>query len=376
MTAFALPAWRPLARRLHLWLGFALAGFYVLTALTGAALSFYREIDRLIVPLPPLPAVAHVDSWQPYVDLLRHHFPQRPGPWRLELPEPGDSVMVVRYPHPEEAPPGAHTRLLVDVALASPAVLNQRLWGETVMTVLYQLHYALCLGDTGRMIQGGVAVASVISLISGGLLWLTTLKGRWRNALPRLRSGGVRRPYDLHLLGAAYALPVLLVVCATGAYLTMPSWFTPALTRLADTTPPPPLPKGGPLRIGPDQALATAQAQFPDAVPRWLEVPATQGGLYRISLHQPHEPDPRFPKTAVWIDAETGLVVAIQDAERHRTGDSIMAWMRPLHSGIAFGLPGQIIVCLVGALSATVPVTGLWFWWRRQAARRVKPRER
>jgi uncharacterized iron-regulated membrane protein len=41
----------------------------------------------------------------------------------------------------------------------------------------------------------------------------------------------------------------------------------------------------------------------------------------------------------------------------------------PLHSGRILGLPGRILVSVMGVVTAALAVTGVVIWWKRRAAR-------
>ncbi len=55
------------------------------------------------------------------------------------------------------------------------------------------------------------------------------------------------------------------------------------------------------------------------------------------------------------------------------TGNAIVAWMFPLHSGQAFGWTGRIIIFITGVMICVFVVTGLMIWSRKRRARQ-KPR--
>ena len=41
----------------------------------------------------------------------------------------------------------------------------------------------------------------------------------------------------------------------------------------------------------------------------------------------------------------------------------------PLHSGRILGLPGRILISLMGIVVAMLSVTGVIIWWRKRASR-------
>ena len=43
----------------------------------------------------------------------------------------------------------------------------------------------------------------------------------------------------------------------------------------------------------------------------------------------------------------------------------------PLHSGRILGLPGRILISIMGAVVAMLSVTGVIIWWRKRASRAV-----
>ena len=49
--------------------------------------------------------------------------------------------------------------------------------------------------------------------------------------------------------------------------------------------------------------------------------------------------------------------------------------MFPLHSGRILGLPGRVLVSVLGAAIALFSATGVWLWWSRRVARERAVRE-
>lgn len=356
---------------LHLWLGLPAGLLFALLGLTGSALCFYQEIDRLLNPLPgPLAAVTADYRWQPVADALRANYPDYTGPWRIEVPLAAGLPIVARYYRPPERAGRAFAPRLVVLDPATLAVVQDRYWGDFAMTWLYDLHYTLLAGTTGRLVLAWTGAGLLLALGIGLWLWWPA-PGRWRERLRlQLRRGRGRAAYDLHVLSGVYGLPLLLMLVLTGIVLEVPDTLKPAIELLGPLTPAPPpaVLATGPSRLSLDAALAVARARFPDGRPRWLETPARRGGATRITLDRPGEAGRRFPKTTVWLGA-VGEILAVRDIAADSPADRFMAWQHPLHSGEAFGLPGRIAVAVAGLLPLLLWLSGLLRWRQKRAAR-------
>ncbi len=365
---------RRVALRLHRWLGLGLGAVFVLLGLTGSFLVFYTELDELIDPALAQPGPPpQVQTWQGVLDALQRAHPQRDRGWRIELPPEGRGLVTARYLKPVETEGEFFKPLLVTVNPSDGRVLANRYWGDFAATWIFDLHYMLLAGDAGRMVVGVLGLALLVGLVLGLLLWWPS-RGHWASAL-RMKWGGSRqrRHYDLHKLAGVGSGAVLLVLAATGAALALPEWFDPPLQALS---PPFPMPApaaqrtaGQPL-ITLDEALARARAHWPESTPRWVDTPAAEGALYRFRVALPGAPSQRFPRSFVWIHAQTGAVLATRDARQQSASDAVLAWLHPLHNGEAFGLPGRVLACVAGVFPLVLAVTGLQRWLDRRRARR------
>lgn len=349
------PRWRSLVARLHRWAGWGVGLILAVVGLTGSLLVFYVEIDRHLVP-PPLTAGLDLDTDQVVAGLR-----QLPGSggqaWRVELPLVVGTAVTARFMRPRTETGRDFAPLLATLDPVQGRPLAVRGWGETLATWIYDLHYTLLAGATGRTLLAVLGLLTLILLASGIYLWWPS-PGRRLAALTRLRLKGspARRLYDLHVLAGLYGTLVLVPLVVTGVVLERPDWLTPLLGE-AMAEPDPPAATG--IRIPASVALATAQAVFPQAEPRWIDIPPVTGGTYKVRLAQPGEPGRRFPKTMVWVDAATGAVVATHDWRSAPWGETVMGWMHPLHNGEALGLGGRLAALGGGLLPLVLLVTGL-----------------
>lgn len=376
----------PRARRvwlqIHKVLGLALGLWFLLMGVTGSLLVYYRgleaQLDARLREQPGVTAPAKIA--EVHRTLVAAH-PQRGTGWRIEVPpRPGEPV-TARFLKPVETQGAYFAPLLATTDPSGRTLVANRFWGETPGTWIYDLHFSLLGGELGVKVVGWGGVALAASLVSGLVIWWPA-RGRWRQAL-RLRRGvsTVRRVYDLHTVFGALGAVLLLILALTGSAMALPDLVKPMIASVSPLTPvprpavPPPAEAAGP-RLDADAAIARAMQAFPGAQVRWIDTPATDGGLYRIRLRQPGEPGDRFPDTLVWIDSTRGEIVARRDPRHFSAGDTVWQWMHPLHSGEGFGPVGRLLVCLCGVLPVLLAVTGLWRWLdKRRARRRASARQ-
>ena len=356
--------------KVHLYLGLLLGGAFALLGLTGSFLVFYPEIDRGLNPELVNPSVMHSPpSVQAWFDHLHAQFPQRKGPWRIEIPRSTDQVVFARYLKPEETDPNVFAPMVVALDPDSGAVLNARMWGDYLVTWVYDLHYSLLMGKLGTVLVSLLGMALLVSVVLGAYLWLPRGKQRLIKAVPKVRTGSKKAIYDMHSYTGAYGAVLLLLMVVTGVGLATPQWVEPVVNlfsvRMEKQTVYSAIPMPGAKRITADQAISAGLAVFPTAKLRWIEAPIKVEDVYVLRLQQPAEPSQRFPKTFVWIDQFSGQVLASRDALKVSSGDVFFDWLHPLHNGEAFGLTGRILAFFSGLLPLALLLTG-WIRWRQK----------
>ncbi|HYE45645.1 MAG TPA: PepSY-associated TM helix domain-containing protein [Caulobacter sp.] len=372
----------------HRYVGLALAGFLIMAGLTGAVLAFQRELDATLNP-----HLFRVESGGAHLPLeaLRERVEARlpeAAVVSIQPPWEADGSALVRV---EPAAPGAD--LAYDEVYANPvsgAVLGKRLWGacclerENLIPFLFKLHYTLhAPGQVGLYLMGVVALlwsidciaALVLSAPRGG----RKLQG-WGRALSiKPRAAFERRTLDLHRAPGLWLWIVLLVTAVTGVGLNLRDQvFEPVVSSFFPVSPPffeRPVPPGAsPDILSFDQAVARARAQAaandrPGTAAYVLHAPALHA--YGVALTRYKDGDPRrgFGPDWYYIDARDGSVRASELAGRGAAGDLVMQSRYPLHTGLVFGLAGQLIICAAGLLTATLSVTGVLLWAAKRRAR-------
>lgn len=359
---------RRAVRKLHLWLGLALGGLFVLLGLTGSALVFYPDLDALLHPEIQIEGSGPPD-WDNALAMVRAAYPDKTGPWRFEVArEPG--AIPARYYDPPERPVYAFRPMMVWLSPDGSRVLRRDYWGEYVMTFIYDLHYRLLLGEPGGKILGWIGFGLLALLLSG--LWVWWPRGSWIKALRFKRNAPPQRSLrDWHKLTGLSGLAFLLILTFTGIMLELPEESDAALNAIGLSVDHAPhvhrqaTSASGDHAVRPSQAIQAAMLALPDARLAWIETPPHDGGTFRLRMQVPGDPSFRFPHSFVWIDAKSGKVLAIQDARNGGAGTTINNWVHPLHDGSAGGLAGRLLAVIVGFLPLVLFVTG----WRRWRAR-------
>ena len=275
---------------------------------------------------------------------------------------------------------------MVDVDPYTAEVLSSRFWGDTLMTIIYELHASLLLGKFGSAeigkigfkIVGFLGVFLFASVATGLYLWWPR-GGKWRQALT-LKHGAsaARLNYDLHKTVGVYAAVVLLVLAFTGFSFAYRGWVSSAVAWLSPVSVEPfkdppdlksiPLPGAEPISI--DRAVAVADRVFPGAELRWVATPDGPEGYYAVEKRQDGEANVRRPRSKVWVDQYNGEILKIEDPNAFTAGETFLNLVWPLHNGEALGLPGRILVCATGLVPLVLYVTGLIHWLRKRQALR------
>lgn len=366
---------------LHLYLGLGLGALFALLGLTGSVLVFYLDVDaalnpriRVAAPVPAAPAPEAV------LRRLQALHPERHGPWRIEMPLAADAPLMARYSNPVETAGRGFAPLMLTLDPATLEATSQRFWGDYAVSWLYDLHYTLLLRQPGTTAVGIAGLAMLVSLLTGLWLWWPS-RARLAAALrPVLRSGALRKTYDLHVLGGIYGLLVLAALAFTGSALALSEqtrWLVGGLSPLrAPLRPGAGLLADGAAAISLDEAARVARGRFPDAELRWVESPGAAGGPIVLRLWQPGEPGRRFPRTQVWVHPASGEILAVRNPRDNSGGDTFMAWLHPLHNGEALGLAGRWLACIAGLLPAMLLVTGWLRWRHKRRARRATAERR
>lgn len=373
-----------LLRRLHCWLALPLALFFIVLGLTGTAISWMHELDIFLNP-DLLHVGGHDTEAQAPGTLLAslNALPGYENPFRLELPETKNDVLVAWYKDKAKNQNGQATVRQVMLNPYTGAILGERNWGEMglsrplLMPTLFHLHRQLLAGETGKIVVSINAILLAIIALSGIYLWWPARRLKaWWSAITVSHKGSWKRfNFRLHRAAGFYAAPVFLMLAVTGIYFNKPQWILPNVANFTSSGNPNAV--GKPVAAHLDKAqqkpmplqeiLHIAQQQFPLARISRISIPNASSSIYEIRLHQPGELRKRTGATRVRIDGIRGTVVKIQDPLKAMNWDRIVSYFFPLHSGEIFGVVGKIVISSFGLMPLLFAISGTLIWLRRAA---------
>ena len=339
--------------KIHRWGGLAAGLAIFVIAISGCALVFEDDIDRLLNP--DLTVVA-------------------PGPSTVSLQA---VVEAVRSAYPSEVltgivlPKEPHHALVINLQSGQSVSFDQyagRLLGARerlggFARLLRRLHKTLLAGSTGQKIVGCLALLTLLMAVSGVILW-------WPRRILALRSSPSWRRvnFDLHNVLGLYSAAFLVVMCVSGVMITFADVVDPLVLRLDEAStreavsPAPNVPDGGAL-IGPDEAVKLGRAALPGAFIRRVGLPRPGTASYLLGVGFPEDRTPGG-RSRVTLDQYNGQVLEVQDARTAPLGRKILDLKRSIHTGDVFGAPSRALAFVVSLMLAGQVVTGLLVWWR------------
>lgn len=367
----------------HLYVALTIGFFFVVLGLTGSFNVFIYELEEYGLPPVRHEANAQPRSLDEIMQTVKAAHPEKRGKWSILLPNYGNDYLWVVYPKPVETADELYAPFRVLVDPYSGKIVAESYWGQTLWTLIYEVHAALMTGKLGAEI-GRIGVRTVCFL--GLFLFISALTGlylwwpRWRKftkAVTIKRGASPERFYfDLHKTTGFYSSIVLLILAFTGFSFSYADYIKPLIrgfSAVKEKHLEEPEVKSRvignaqPLSIA--RAVAQANTIFPNTELRGISTPDGQEGVYCISKRQSGEANYRWPRSKVWIDQYSGKVLAVQDPNKFTAGETFLNVLWPLHNGEAFGLASRIVWCVMGFAPLVLYTTGVIRWLQKRKAK-------
>ena len=389
---------RKLLVLLHRWAGLFMAVFLAVAGLTGSVIAWEHELDRWLNPgfHRAVPSDAPLLSATEVARRVEAAHPH----WQVSfLPlaaPPGQTLVMMVEPRTDPATGKPYTLGFDQIAVhpATAQVQGRRTWGEAslarenIVPFLYKLHHTLFLPrawgvDWAVWFLGAVAMLWTVDCFIA--LWLSFPRlSAWRKSLRfRWARGGQAINFDLHRSGGVWTWALMLVLAVSSVAMNLHDEVMEPLVNLVSRTSPSPfddrVPRGPARRAVPpavDRAEIVERARAEGLRRGWPDPPGfltyrPAFGLYGVDFYVPGVSRAGLGPPRLYFDGDTGALAGQRVPGEGSAGDLFMRLQFPLHSGRIAGLPGRILVTVLGVAVAVLCVTGVVLWLARRSARRA-----
>lgn len=338
----------------HRWAGIVSALFLVLVAVSGSALVFEDNIDRLLnrhtgyvtpqtstVPVEAL--VQAAAKAQPNVRATGVQIPAR-GDWAYRI--------------------ALSNGLTAHLNPYTGQVLGVRNLQTSFARYIHLLHTRFVAGRSGEIFVGWLTVVTLAMSVTGLILW-------WpRRIFGVGRYSSWRRSnFDLHNALGFWASVFIFFISLTGIIIAFEGTLDPVIEKLNGPQPTVDLeklrstPVPGGTRVSMDEVLRTANATLPGAFAASVNVPSKPTDFFRVLMKFPEDRTPSG-RSRVYLDQFSGRVLAVTNTRTAPLGTAILNVKRSLHTGDIFGAPTQALYFFASLALAGQVITGLLIWWR------------
>ncbi|MBV6878981.1 PepSY-associated TM helix domain-containing protein [Epilithonimonas ginsengisoli] len=336
-----------LVSTVHLWVGLVVGIVFVLIAASGAVLSFEDELEPIIYPKFYYASEGrNTDQLLPIESLLdsakQHSNDNEIARIVLtkDLGKGGNILFVTKGSRLE--------RSFIGVDPYNGKVQEVIKPGRHLFTWMEEFHRKLIMGKIGKTITGICCVAYILIILTGVILWWPKnnkilkqrIKIKWDASTKRLN-------WDFHAVGGIYSTPLLMLMCLTGitwSYSIFESEEIKFDTQSHQVS-------------AQTYAMIThkyylterdekVQIGLPDKKKDYLDVSVGKDDLYY------------HPETAALLKEDSYEKVSLYF--------KVKSWMKPLHTGSAFGFVGKLIYFLMTLIGVSLPITGFIIWFGKK----------
>jgi len=398
---------------IHRYAGLYMAFFLIVAGLTGSILAFYHEIDHWLNPELHKVAIQQRAMLDPF-ELRERAKALVPKAHINEvrfLREPGEvySVMLMPATDPATNKPYdlAYNTLRLNPYSGELIEFSKEgsywpLTRKNILSFIYALHYQLALGDFGMWLFGIAALIWTLDCFVG--FYLTFPVNRKRAQLPensppnkktfwsrwaiawkiKWSSSTYRVNFDLHRAGGLWTWIMLFIFAwSSVAFNLGKQVYQPVMQTLFampdfETFPIGTLPQPRPIPVldwqtahSMGQRLIAEQAEkfgFKILAEDWLMYDSSRG-LFNYQVRSDQDFLDEGGITSIYFDGDTGALVGTDLPSDRNIGVSITYWLVSLHMAHVFGLPYQVLVCLMGLVIVMLSVTGIYIWLKKRHAR-------
>lgn len=353
----------------HRWTGLVAGILIVLVGVTGSILIFEDELDIWfnadLFSVEPLGNQAELDL---IITAAENESPEWKAFFASRLDDADERSFIVTLRHGN----GDEKQIFVNPYSAEVTGTRSSL---SSMALIRRFHGDLTLGAIGENLLGVLAVLLMVMFLAGLAIWWPS-KGQATSALTVKWTGDSRRVLrDLHNTSGVYLFLFLFLSALTVPpivwKLTTPEAGPPAQPAAPSAGSSGALPRpaqnaGPPPTIPWQQAADAALEAVPESWLGFILRPLGPQPFYLIRVFPPGE-NAVAMQTTVFVNRYSGDIIRVSVPAAPAWTSLLSAdFAASLHSGAIAGLPGRLIMFVVGLFFPALFVTGFILWWRRK----------
>ncbi|MBC3921017.1 PepSY domain-containing protein [Undibacterium sp. CY18W] len=388
----------------HRWVGLVLAGFLILSGLTGSLLAWNTELETMLNPqlflaAPPTEHAAMLDPLTLRQQVMQH-YPAADIPYVPLFTQTGHATLFFLAPRAgqvQELP----NELPNDQIFVNPYtghILGQRKFGDiaqgkkNLMPFIYRLHRSLALGKAGSYVFGIIALLWTLDCFVGAYLslpppsrqvngksWLRRWYPAWKL---RWNAGNYKLNFDLHRAGGLWLWAMLFILAWSGVAFNLQQVYAPVMHAVFSHQPGddimPALDKAQP-----EPGISWTQARNngrtlmrQQAVNNGFDISREDSlyydadkAVFRYDVLSSADIRTVSGGSSIWFDANTGAFRALWLPTGAASGDTLSTWLTSLHMAALWGIPFKLLICLMGIALTGLSATGVFIWARKRRAR-------
>ena len=357
------PNFRKLAKKIHLWLGLITGAIVFVICITGSIYAFQKEIKQFIYP---------------YYSVENTNKEKLPLKKILEFYETQSENKILQIREFTEPNRSIILRTTKDSTLFysfinpyTGELLKEKNQSKDFFAIVLRIHRNLLLKkEIGRKIIGCSVIIFVISLLTGIILWFPKnrkIKKIWKSKLTIKKTKNKKRVlYDLHNVLGFYSASFLLIIAITGLAWTF-SWVDEALYRIVTfekkTPHSPPVITNAFLNY---QSLDSAKQTINFKKNRHLTIYALpEKPTLPLKVSRYPNDDSYGSSDYFYFHPETGKLLKTELDINKKNGTKLRSLYYDIHTGSILGFWGKIIVFFTAIIGASLPITGVLFWIKK-----------
>lgn len=344
---------------IHRWVGLVLAVLVLLQAGTGLLLVNKDALEPLLSPgarvapairRAPLDTVfANLQAARPDLRLDRIYTPRR-----------ADRALTARMVDK------ARRITIVQIDPSTARVISAGPIQHYPLQLAERLHVSLMQGAIGQVVLLVEGLCLLFMSISGLIVWWPRIE-LLKSALTIHTDAGARRLWrDLHLVPGAIAAVFIAVSAFTAVGIIADPVFKAVVGLVAPVSPGLSPPKMAPVPAGrtpltAQAALEKLSARFPEGRLRQIRVFGPRERLIGVVMESGVTLNPRAHHLAA-VDRATGDMTIWADGDHMPSGDAVIAWLLPTHTGEVLGPARGVLMSLLAVTLMLLTISGVWMW--------------